>query len=391
MAEARENVEHQVQELHCRNFLHNHVNPLIVYASAGGGGASTEVNYHEQYPSFRRNIEAYCTVRKPRRFSVPQIVVSDGGQAYLVDMGNTINGPIQTTDLDDSDDGSIRSSYDSTTQSLLNHFEEGSFDEIDLSTSKDDVSPPSLEDDYVPITVVENSRAFEDDFVTATTNYCTIRQKPKEFDQQQKIAATYGTVRLKMPIEPQRIRRVNTTASLDCAEKVKDYLSELDSYLAEMDDSTSSSDTTSNSKSIVLASGSGAKQTIESCSSQPSDYSTSNNGLQQRQQKVVNNTKLPLLRRSLDTEQSRNVNANPFCTLPKQHQQKVNGSGGAAAYEDNNAIASTCPRDFANSADDDVNADVIQFRRSISLRQPSRTTTWSGPSTSTAMEHNPGE
>lgn len=224
------NIAPPTSQVHEGTSSQSNVKPLIYDGLIGSG------------MSFRRNIEAYCTVRSPRRFSLPQ-------SAYLVEMGNHMGAAIQTTDLDDSeDDISVRSSYDSTTQSLLKHFDEdGSFDEIDLSSTKDDDitldATPSFEDDFVPTTVIENPAMTSQQVPTpcASSNYCTIRGvKKSKATREEQIAATYATMRLKVPVQCQDktpiLRRANTTTSL---EKVEDYLSELDSYLATMDDSPS--------------------------------------------------------------------------------------------------------------------------------------------------------
>lgn len=226
----------QVQDV-SRHFLHNHVNPLIAVEAT----ALYDPTFNYHFAPFTRNIEAYCTVRKPKRFSVPQIVVSDGNKAYLVNMGNN-HGPIQTTDLDDSDEGSLQTSYDSTTRSLLNQFDENEscFDDIDLSTTKDELTltnsssddPLSFEDDFNP-TVIEKEPP-------KIVHYCTLRHKPKEeVSPQEKIASAYATLRKKfspnhkvVPLE-----RFDTITSLDCVERVNDYLFELDTYLEEMDQS----------------------------------------------------------------------------------------------------------------------------------------------------------
>lgn len=413
---------------------------------------ASPLDFHDDnvnnYPSFslKRSIEPYCTVRKPRKiisFS-PEVVqcesdLNNSLGSTSTPMGNDQGHGIPSTD-DDDEASEFENSQDSTNRSLLKDFSDNDSCLDGIVLSRDDpstLSGPDYENWSTPVHQ-GNDLKFEDNFLDdkeqerkemPMSNYCTLRQKPKEVNPHDKIIAAYGTIKRKLknqkPLtvnEEEIFKRISLVNSFDCDERVNDYLKELDAYLDEMDYSSSTTTTSSSVDDLETAiandhiSPSNSYATVKSePGSAPINTTTvvveiennesrncNANNNEQEQQRIEsdlmaianagtfnvetnrNNKSINLqpmanmnnnnnsITKANNREQLKKYANNPFCTLPKR-QKKVNVK--KSGYDEEDEFNANIVH--KGSEDED---ECGAFRKGYSMRLPARPKlSWSGP------------
>lgn len=206
--------------------------------------------------ALKRNIEVYCTVRKPIKFSSFLTCKPNESTSNKSLMGNNQGQTVTSTD--NEMESEFENSMDSINHSLLRDLSESDSCLDDIFLSKSD-SILSIDKQ------TQNLLKFEDDFVQGenleeqvpSMDYCTLRHKPKEVSPHNKVVVIYGTLKRKIlnnkklsDSEEALFKRISKVQSFSCDLEVQDYLKELDAYLDEIDISTESSSVTSSNDDI---------------------------------------------------------------------------------------------------------------------------------------------